>query len=127
MNIGSPKNRVSVLAICMLAVMLVFVIRLMQWQIVEGKQWQNVAQRTSTHEQIVEASRGEIVDRNGVPLVVNEVSFDVIIDKALVAKKGENEIIKSIINILSSTGEEWNDDLPITKEQPYQFVSGKEK
>ena len=127
MNIGSPKNRISVLAICMLAVMLVFIIRLMQWQIVEGKQWQNVAQRTSTHEQIIESSRGEIVDRNGVPLVINEVSFDVVIDKALVAKKSENDIISALINILTTTGEDWNDDLPITKEQPYQFIEGKEK
>lgn len=127
MNIGSPKNRINIILICVMAVMVVFVMRLMQWQIVEGKQWQNVAQRTSTHQQVIEASRGEIVDRNGVPLVVNEVSFDVIIDKAIVAKKGENEIISSLINILSSTGEEYNDVLPITKEQPYEFIEGKEK
>ena len=57
--------------------------------------------------------RGEILDSSGEGLAVNSAGYKLVIDRLLVEKSSENELILNAINLLESFGNSWNDVLPI--------------
>jgi len=108
-------------------------IRLFQIQIVEGEKYSNLANKSSSIEVPIQASRGEIVDRYLTPMAINRTSFSIIFDGAFFPRgnteeqqRSQNEIILSLTKLLAEAGCEWNDTLPITKTKPYQFLEDKE-
>lgn len=127
MKAGDSKNRIRVITVGISLVFAVFAFRLAQWQIVEHDELKNAAVRTSTHTQKIESSRGEIVDRYGTPLVVNESSFDVVLDKALLSQNDESVVCEHLLGLLKEKNAKYADELPITKEQPYKFLEHREK
>ena len=70
-----------------------------------------------TYEVAVEASRGEILDRNGKPLVTNRQGNRIIFDASSFPSSSEKEqrntIINSLIKLFESNSLEWDDNLPI--------------
>ncbi len=60
-----------------LATWIVLIARLFYLQVVQGEQFRDSAQRNSVRTHRVEASRGMLLDRNGVVLVDSRPSFDV--------------------------------------------------
>ncbi|MDF2567958.1 MAG: Cell division protein FtsI/penicillin-binding protein 2, partial [Oscillospiraceae bacterium] len=124
-----PKERRIRLIILSSLIFVIFVAccaRLMQFQIVEGSQYRDQANKKTISTVRVKAARGEIVDRYGRPLATNKVGFNIIFDRAFMATGTENEIIAKLKNIMDKAGEEWVDTLPITKTKPYKFEDKKE-
>lgn len=76
---------------------------------------QNNAVRTYTVP--IEPARGEIVDRNGNPLVTNRNGNSIILDAAVFPSKDENdkrnEIIINLLNLFEKNGEEAVNNLPL--------------
>jgi len=68
---GSVLRRVSVLGVVMLVIFGVLLLRLWALQVLAGTKYVDQAQANSFRTVRVQAPRGEIVDRNGVPLVTN--------------------------------------------------------
>ena len=97
-------------------------IRLMKLQIVQGASYLEMSERTYSGTQLVQAARGEIYDTNGKSLIVNEVGYNVVVEKAFLRTGTENEIMLRVAKLLSEHGEEWIDSLPITKGEPYAFL-----
>ena len=66
----------------------------------------------------IEATRGEIVDRNGNSLVTNRSGNSIILDAAYFPPKSENEkrnaIIINLLQLFRKSGEEWINNLPLT-------------
>lgn len=103
-------------------------IDLMKIQIVDGAEYLEKAQTTRTASQIITSPRGEIVDRDGDEIVSNKTGFNVIIEKAFFpSDKDEiNRIINGIASILETDGVAWIDTLPITREQPYEYLEARD-
>ena len=127
MKAENSKNRIRVLTAGACVCFAVFAFRLAQWQIVEHEELKNAAVRTSTHIQKIESSRGEIVDRYGIPLVVNKSSFDLVLDKALLYQNDKSVVLKHYLSLLQKTDTKYADLLPISKTQPYEFLKHREK
>ncbi|MDL2233670.1 hypothetical protein LJC63_08870, partial [Ruminococcaceae bacterium OttesenSCG-928-L11] len=122
------KIRRWVIALILIGIMVLFVSRLMQIQIVDAEYYrQQLANRTIST-QIIKAVRGEIVDSQGNPLAANRMGYDVTIDYAFFPPRSQmaeqNAIIMSLITLMEDNGETWNDSLPITKASPFSFESG---
>lgn len=66
---------------------------------------------------VVEAARGEILDRNGATLVSNRqgnsIEFNAAVFPSQSKREERNKIIASLIELCESKDEEWNDNLPI--------------
>lgn len=107
-------------------IMFAYGLRLMNIQIVNADKYKDRLPSLYTRTQRLKAARGEIFDRNGVPLAVNTIGYDLTINKAYFPSGSENEIILRLISILSQAGEDWNDTLPITETAPFKFVEGRE-
>ncbi|MBR5485018.1 MAG: hypothetical protein IKV41_00735 [Oscillospiraceae bacterium] len=132
------RQRASILAAFLGLIVVLYIIRLMNLQVVHGQEYKSMSNSSTARTQTIESTRGEIVDRNGSPLASNKISYDIILDRAFLPynKKAtssserddsENDIILAALELLNSQGEEWIDNLPITMEKPYRFISGKEK
>lgn len=111
-------------------IMLVFVAgglavyRLMMLQIVAADEKEVVVTNTSVYSQVMQATRGEIVDCNGDPIVSNKIGYNLIVEKAYFpydAAEG-NEILLQTTRMLAEAGYSWNDSLPVSLEAPYSFT-----
>ena len=126
MKISKVGLRTAILAGLVLVVFALFGVRLMQLQIVQGDEYQALAEAGDVKTQTIVAARGEIVDRNGEPLAENRVGYDIILDKVYMTKDMENQVILRLVEILRENNEEWIDNLPITMEEPFEFIEGRE-
>ncbi|MEG1954024.1 MAG: penicillin-binding transpeptidase domain-containing protein [Hydrogenoanaerobacterium sp.] len=117
----SNKLRVALLAVLFLVVGVLYGLRLVKMQIVESAKYIELANKSTSQKQIMPAARGEIVDRYGRPMVINRTGFNVVLDKAFLKKGKENETILALTKIMEQSGEDWIDNLPITKSEPFRF------
>jgi penicillin-binding protein 2 len=112
-----------------LAVFLIYALRLFDWQIINGASFLEQADNSSLYKVQMETSRGEILDSSGNGLAVNRTGYSIVFDKAYLTSDTENQTILTLIHLLDKRGEQWEDELPITinSNGEYEFVSGKEK
>ncbi|MBR3679866.1 MAG: hypothetical protein IKL87_06655 [Oscillospiraceae bacterium] len=105
------------------------VYRLMMLQIVASDEETPAVTNVSVYSQVMPATRGEIVDCTGKPIVSNKIGYNLIIEKAYFPYDHAegNDILLSIVRILEEEGYDWNDSLPISKVQPYTFTTTDEK
>ncbi len=99
-------------------IFLIFIIRFGYFQIVHAKDYENAGKSVSSRSVTVKATRGEILDRNGYPIVTNRQGNAVIFDASndfptYENQKERNKIILKLINFFESADEEWIDNLPI--------------
>ena len=122
------KLRALFFFIIVLAAMSMCVVDLMKIQVVDGDEYSQKAKSTSGAKQSVSAPRGEIVDASGDKIVSNKVGFNVIIEKAFFPtdKQEMNRIIIDIAEILYNKNVEWIDTLPISMNEPYTFLDGRD-
>lgn len=117
------SKRVFLLVALIVAVFIIFALRLMQYQVVNAEQYKQLAQSGYTSEQSIDAARGEFLDRYGRPLAVNQVSYDVIINEAYIPRKMKNTVIERIITLMEKEGQTWIDTLPISTSEPFVFFN----
>lgn len=131
---GSNVNlrRVTALLLIMAVVLGIFSVRLFQIQIVQGEDYAKLVTAGYRTTVSVAASRGEIVDRNQVPLVSNRTSYAVIFDynyfphgSSEEKRREQNNCLLSLTKLLTEQKEQWNDSLPITLEEPFAFEEGR--
>lgn len=115
--------RIAVLAVILAALMAISGGRLYNLQIVNGDQYRKQSERRILRSSVVVASRGEILDRYGRPLVVNRLSHNLTLDTSLVKKSGLNDVIAKLITACDENGQAYADTLPITA-KPYALIDG---
>ncbi len=120
------KLRLLMLGTVVWMVFILFIFRLIQVQIVDGADYLEKQQAGSSKTQVIKAARGEIVDRNGKPFSRNNVSYDLVFDRALAPRDSENKNIHTLIKILRYTGEKWIDNLPLEIKAGKAVFSGDE-
>lgn len=121
--------RSSFLVLLVLAAAGLGIYRLAKLQIVaaeEEKQQGRVSEQVYT--QVIPATRGEIVDCNGEPIVSNKIGYSLILEKAYFPDDNAegNAVIMGCVKLLKEAGYEWNDTMPITDRFPYIFVNDRE-
>ncbi len=129
---AEKKSGIGRLIFClvlMAVIFLLFIARLFQWQILEGEEFAEISRNSSTSFIKLEATRGEIVDRNGVVLAGNVMGYSVKLNRLLMDNENPNSTILKVINLLELRGEEWKDRLPILIDESgaYYFNEGEEE
>ena len=76
-----PKTTITVCIIITLAFFVLFTARLVDWQIVHGSEYRELAKRSTSYTVQTDATRGEILDKNGDGIVVNTTHYKIVIDK----------------------------------------------
>ena len=117
---------------CIVLIVFIFscyVVRLVDWQIVNGEVYRERANRSSIYRNKTDALRGEILDVNGVGFVENLTGYKILIDRFALPAEKENQTILDLIALLKLKNEPFIDELPIKliSGGQFEFVEGKEK
>lgn len=129
-NIKKKHNygRTVFLIVVLLIIFGLFIARLIDWQIINGDKYENVAKSSTTYTVESEALRGEILDVNGEGLAVNTTGYQIVIDKLYIDDDNLNDSILSLVELMAKCGEEWIDALPIVLDgESYKFADDMEE
>lgn len=119
-------GRLFAFGLLVVALLALCVGTLYKLQIIEGAAYYEESQNKQPSEQTVTAARGNILDRYGRVLVSNRECYNLkISDKRLFSDEVEdpNAVILQMINMVEAAGDKYTDDLPITKEPPFEYTN----
>ena len=108
-----PKTTITVCIIITLVFFAIFTARLVDWQIIHGSEYSELAKRSTSYTVQTNATRGEILDKNGDGLVVNTTHYKIVIDKLYANEETLDTNLLALINLMNLTGDKWEDTLPI--------------
>lgn len=95
----------------------IFAGRLFHIQVVDNDYYISESKKGDSYKVVIPANRGEILDRNGNPLVVNRQGYSIILDYAYFPPSDDNAarnaVILNLVNLLESRSEAWINDLPM--------------
>lgn len=110
---------------------LLLVIALGRTQLVNGEKYKAAADSLAVSVSSVKASRGEILDCNGLPLVTNRTGNSIVFKYAdFPAAKNQqerNDVIYSLISLFEKNDLEWKDILPLKYNKKGVLVIDKER
>ena len=121
-------SRVSMLIRRIVLIVIIFVllflciVRLISMQVVDGDAYLSETENTYTAVQKMIATRGQIFDKSGTVMTSNKAVYKVIVQKAFLPSVTQNEILLKAVRILQQHDEKWNDSVPITYTEPFEFT-----
>lgn len=110
------KNSKTAITVCIVVVLVfltLFVARLVDWQLIHGNEYKELATRSTSYTMKTDAVRGEILDRNGEGFVVNTTHYKLVIDKLYADEKNLDKTLLSLVNLMENTNQKWENPLPI--------------
>ena len=116
------RRRALIILIVFFAIMLSYAFTLYDMQIIKtGGATDN--RSTFTTYTRVKAARGDILDRNGNPLVSNRASFDLVINHYVVlSANGTNQNLYNLVKRCQQEGISYNETFPVTMERPFTYT-----
>ncbi|MCR5664078.1 MAG: hypothetical protein K6G17_04255 [Oscillospiraceae bacterium] len=122
MNRSIEKGRAAAMGGLLALLVVLYLIFLYDLQIVQGEAYYNRSNEITTEEVTVTAARGAILDRYGRVLVSNKECYNLSIDTTkLFAGEDPNATILQLVELVREYGDEYTDDLPITREPPFEY------
>lgn len=121
--------RAALCAVLTIIIFGLFVVRLFSWQIIRHEEYQDNVLSAASYTMTTVASRGEILDRSGKELVVNDAGYMIMFNKLYMKEDSENDMIFKLIHLMKIRHEKWIDTLPIyiDKNGTYQFSENSEE
>lgn len=107
------RMRVLVAAACIL--MLLYGLRLIFLQLVNGEDFKSQATNTTDYKFTVTAARGDIVDSRGERIATSVTGYNVVLNKLLMGDEDLDGMLQKIVELLRANGESWNDTLLISQ------------
>ena len=99
---------------------IVLIIQLFNLQIIHGKEYREESNTRLTRESVLEADRGEILDRSGNVLVTSSQKFNIELYKSKIDNTTLNSTILKMINVLEKNNVSYTDSFPINI-NPFEF------
>lgn len=103
--------------LCIFLAFCVFAGSLVYYQVINGDVYAAAGTSNTGRNTTITAARGEIYDRNGVPLVTNRQGYSIVFQAALFPSTKDHEksnaVIAALIALFASYDEEWLDNLPL--------------
>lgn len=118
------EDRVLIIKILVVIIGIVFAMRLINLQIINGASYREQSEKKMLRETTIEAPRGEIYDRNGVVLATSKLAYDVEIYKIGSTNEKLNRVLLKTINILEQNKDEYYSSFPMENDK---FYSDEEK
>lgn len=107
------NNRNLVIKSFLIIIGVVFSIRLVDLQIINGTEYRETSQRKMVRVTASEAPRGTIYDRNGIVLASSKIGYDVVLYETEITTEALNEILLKVTNIIEKNKDEVISNFPI--------------
>ena len=119
---GEKKKRYIILILCLVLIFVIYELQLFNWQIVNGEKYAKDAANQSTDNIKMEATRGEILDKNGNVLTGNTITYCVQFNAMKMDNTNRNPALMQVLDILNERGEAWTDNLPILINEEGEYI-----
>lgn len=113
MELNNITKRALIITSIVAVLVLACALRLYNLQIVHGEDYRTMSDNNSVRTYIRKAPRGEILDRNGVPIVENKPAYNVQIFKTDISNDALNQNLADIIDILRESDCDYSSTFPI--------------
>lgn len=114
------KSRVIILTALFVLICLLFVVRLVKLQLIDGEEYRQQSLTRVVTKTVEEAARGEILDRYGLPLVQNQTVLSVQLDLNIC--KDVNGTLAAMIRVFEAYDQQYTDLLPISETEPFVYT-----
>ncbi|MCT4688916.1 penicillin-binding transpeptidase domain-containing protein [Vallitalea sp.] len=117
------KHRLFILLVFILLIFWVLINRIFELQIVKGQELANQFSIKSKRNIVLEGTRGNIYDRNGIPLAINELAYSVTLDDSIPVED-RGIMIRDLINVIEENGDNIIVTFPIKlrDDEEFEFV-----
>ncbi len=120
-NKRSINFRYNMITIFTYIIGIILIVQLFNLQIVHGAKYREESNTRLTRESVLEADRGEILDRSGNVLVSSSQKFNLELYKSKIDTNALNESILKIIQVLEKYGVSYVDSFPINI-NPFEYT-----
>ena len=120
-NKRSINFRYNIVTIFIYIIGIILIVQLFNLQIVHGAKYREESNTRLTRESILEADRGEILDRSGNVLVSSSQKFNLELYKSKIDTNALNESILKIIKVLEKYEVNYVDSFPINI-SPFEYT-----
>lgn len=120
-NNANTNLRFNVMTIITYLVGIVLLMQLFNLQIVHGAEYREESNTRLTRESVLEATRGNIMDKSGNVLVFSTTKFGLELYKSKIDTDDLNNTILNMINVLEKYNVSYPDSFPI-KMDPFEFT-----
>ena len=110
-----PRWRVGLLALVFTGAFAVLFIRLWFLQVVVGEGWVRLADQNIVSAESIAAPRGDIVDRNGIPLATSRPQLIIEVNRAVLPIEVEDDVIQRLAAILDVSPLEVREEVERTR------------
>ena len=108
--------RFNVLTVLVYIIGIVLIVKLFELQIVKGAEYREISNTRLSRESILEASRGEILDRSGNVLATTTSSFNIELYKTKADNDTLNKCILNLIELFEAYNVNYPNNFPINNE-----------
>ena len=116
-------GRLAFFVMLMFVLLALYITTLYKLQVVEGDANYEASTNSIVTKEPVIAARGNILDRYGRLLVSNRNCNNLVINSdEIFAQDNPNAVILELCNTVTSNGDTYIDELPITKTTPFKYV-----
>ncbi len=120
--IKDKQPYITVLSVLLAITIAAYSVRLFSIQVVNREKYNKKVSVGTQITTSLAAPRGEILDCDGRQIAVNRDGYDIVINRASVDYKNINSLIVQLIDLCEKGGCEYIDNLPFTKQSPYDFT-----
>lgn len=113
-------HRMVVLFLVIIFAFSILIARLFQMQIINGKKFDDEFELRVLREVAIDGQRGNIYDRNGVPLTANQISYSVTYDASVYTNDLVQDLLK-FSQILIQNQDRLDIDFPISLDENNEF------
>jgi penicillin-binding protein 2 len=117
------QSRIAVLNIIICIGFYILISRLFELQIVNGEEIAQNLTATTIRTMPLQAPRGNIYDRHGRPLAVNESAFNVKMDLST-RIENQNQVVFDLVELFEEHDQQFVDSFPISNKEPFEFLFG---
>lgn len=99
------KDRYVIFAVFLVLVGIAIIYQLVNLQVINGQFYDSQSQKRILNQQKVIAPRGNIIDRNGIPIAVNRLGFTVQMVKTKTANEVFNDMLLKLVKIFEKNND----------------------
>jgi penicillin-binding protein 2 len=115
------RSRIIILGIALAVILIVYASAMYNIQVLSRADAAGSGAVTTRYSTVT-ASRGKILDRNGVELVTSRARYSVTVDRSAVLAQDEpNDVIYGLITAAMATNTSYNDTFPVTSSGPFEY------
>ena len=112
--------RFNILTVIIYIIGIILIAKLFSLQIVHGAEYREQSNTRLTRESTLEAARGAILDKTGIPLVTSKMEFSLEMYKSKVDTEALNIAILNMIQVLEKYQCSYSDNFPV-KINPFEY------